>query len=377
MVIVAAFIGFVLVIIGQYYYIKNHYNKEKIKENLDIYMGFNEKEIAEGETGCMTIRITNKKAMPLPSILFKFSFGMGISLIDDENSVRSDNVYVKHIFTLLSYQRVTRKSRFKGKKRGYYEITDADIIVNDPMYINSEIVTVPLNIYVYVLPARSGYSGDLIEPFRQINGQILMNSVIYEDPFEFRGIREYQTYDTIKKINWTASAKTGELKVNQYFDTAKLSVIILLNLEKARCSGDEMLQEESIRITRTFLEWFSAKGISACVYTNGCDIKSGKEIVVDKGAGTLHISNALRMLARIDTKKEMKSFADIAGKCDNNKDAAVLMVSANDSKEVADTYNRLKGASGPVNWVIPCFKNSGKFETDKNVCTVEVNSLWN
>ena len=36
-----------------------------------------------------------------------------------------------------------------------------------------------------------------------------------EDPFEYRGIREYQPYDDMRSVNWKATAKTGDLKVNQ------------------------------------------------------------------------------------------------------------------------------------------------------------------
>lgn len=372
MVIIAALIGLIFVVIGQRYYVKYHFSGNKWNENLEVSMKFDDSEIIEGEDSSMTIQITNKKGMPLPAVLFKFQIQKGITLIDNENSAVTDNVYIRHVFTLMSYQRITRKSRLKGSKRGYYNVSGIDIIANDLMYTDVEIVTIPYDISLYVLPARSEYACQLVTPFRQISGQTLMNSMIFEDPFEFRGIRPYQTYDTMKKINWNASAKTGELKVNQFFDTTKQTVVILLNLERARCSGEEMLQEESIRIVRTFFEWLSAKGISVCFCTNGRDVLTGDEVSIEKGAGSAHVAKALRTLARIDTGKEMRDFRKILKEHSTDKNSVHLIISAQMLESMRDAFNKFADELPYTRWIIPCTKFTERFETDKNINFVEV-----
>ena len=60
--------------------------------------------------------------------------------------------------------------------------------------------------------------------------ETLLNKFIFEDPFEFKGIRNYTTSDPMKKINWSASAKTGELMVNNYYDTTSRHVTIFLDV---------------------------------------------------------------------------------------------------------------------------------------------------
>lgn len=365
MVIAAALIGFLLVIIGQRYYIARNFSESRWQENLTVNMEFGDREITEGDESYIKMQITNRKLMPLPSLLFKFQVGRGISFIDNENSAVSDKVYVRHIFTLMSYQRVTRKSRIRGSRRGYYHISGIDIVAYDLMYTNTEIVTIPYDAGMYVLPARSQYVNQLMIPFRQLNGQTLKNSMFFEDPFEFRGIRPYQTYDTMKKINWNASAKTGELKVNQYFDTVKQSAVILLNLEKARCSGCETLQEESIRIVRTLMEWFSANGVSVSLYTNAKDIETGEEVRIDAGAGSEHISNALRILARIDIYKEMSDFGSIVKEWGDDKDSSYLMISANVMDYTCRAYNELRDKKPDAIWLVPCFKDSPGIENEQ------------
>ncbi len=372
MVIIAALIGLMLVVIGQRYYVKYNFSKNRWSENLEVSMRFDDQEIIEGEDSSMTLQITNKKSMPLPAVLFKFQTQKGLTLIDNENSAVTDNVYVRHVFTLMSYQRITRKTRLKGSKRGYYNVSSIDLIANDLMYTDVEIVTIPYDISLYVLPARSGYASQLVTPFREISGQTLMNSMIFEDPFEFRGIRPYQTYDTMKKINWNASAKTGELKVNQFFDTTKQTVVILLNLERARCSGEEILQEESIRIVRTFFEWLSAKGISVCFYTNGRDVLTGEEVSIEKGAGSAHVAKALRYLARIDTGKELRDFRKILKKHNTDKNTVHLIISAQMLESMREAYTEFAQEHPYTKWIIPCTRFSERFETNGNISFVEV-----
>lgn len=372
MVITAALLGLILVVIGQHYYIKHHFSESRWRENLEVSMQFDDSEINEGDDSSMTIQITNRKLMPLPAVIFKFQIQKGITFIDNENSAVTDNIYVRHVFTLMSYQRITRRSRLTGSKRGYYNISSIDIIANDLMYMDVEIVTVPYDSSLYVLPARSEYSGQLKTPFWQISGQTLMNSMIIEDSYEFRGIRPYQTYDTMKKINWSASARTGELKVNQFFDTTKQTVVILLNLERARCSGEEMLQEESIRIVRTFLEWLEAKGISVCFYTNGRDVLTGNEVSIEKGAGNAHLAKALRTLARIDTGKNMRDFREILKEHSTDKKLVHLIISAQMLESMREAYSKFAGRMPYTRWIIPCTKFAERFEADGNINFVEV-----
>lgn len=50
--------------------------------------------------------------------------------------------------------------------------------------------------------------------FSKIMGAVEKNTYLNPGIFEFRGIREYDTHDTMNMINWKASARTGQLMVN-------------------------------------------------------------------------------------------------------------------------------------------------------------------
>ena len=62
-------------------------------------------------------------------------------------------------------------------------------------------------------------------------GSITSRQFLYEDPFEFRGIRDYTITDPMNKINWKASARSGNLMVNLHDSHCFSRGNFILNLE--------------------------------------------------------------------------------------------------------------------------------------------------
>ena len=100
-------------------------------------------------------------------------------------------------------------------------------------------------LYVYPRPFRGmDFNGAL----RQLNGEVATKRHLQEDPFEYLGIREYTPRDTLRDVNWKATARSGELKVNQKGCTAQRSVRLVVNLEDGAILRQEDLLEASIEI---------------------------------------------------------------------------------------------------------------------------------
>ena len=112
----------------------------------------------------------------------------------------------------------TRRIKVKCRKRGYFVfprvgITTADLFLLDhytkEFENDSELVVLP-----EVIPA------DIIEMLMSVTmSDMQCRRSVITDPFALAGIREYGPGDPMKSINWKASAKTGELMVNQNAST--------------------------------------------------------------------------------------------------------------------------------------------------------------
>ena len=267
--------------------------------NLEVTMSYSKETAVEGEEAALIEVLVNDKRLPLPGLTVKFQTSRQLDFIHSENSAVTDLYYRSDIFSFGGREKITRTLPFCCRHRGYYTITQMALTCNDILYRDkySELRDNFTQLYVY--PRYVDIRGLLI-PFNQLYGMILANRHFYEDPFEFRGIREYQPYDPMRAVNWKAFARTGELMVNTYEDTASQEVCIYLNLENQGYANHYDIMEENIRLAATLSDMFIAKGIPVSMKTNGCDKKTGLPVCIGAGTGASHQTRMLTGLARID-----------------------------------------------------------------------------
>jgi len=64
------------------------------------------------------------------------------------------------------------------------------------------------------------------------------------DGLDFAEIRNYNSGDDIKKINWKATAKTGELKLNEFHEERELHIVVVAMLSGSLLFGTKRLKNE-------------------------------------------------------------------------------------------------------------------------------------
>lgn len=141
-------------------------------------------------------------------------------------------------------------------------------------------------------------------------GSVLAQRNLYEDPFEFRGIREYSVTDPMSRINWKASARTDQWMVNLYGSTSAQEVVLLLDVEEETVWKFEGIHEEGIRLAASLAEECIRNGIPVGIRTNGRDCKTHEPFYMETGSGKQQIRFVNEGLARIDlvqTPEKMES----------------------------------------------------------------------
>jgi uncharacterized protein (DUF58 family) len=220
------------------------------RKGLDVSVEFSTPGIFEGESSTLKEVVTNSKRLPVVAVSVRLAFSRNLEFVRaaKENAGVSDQTYKRDIFSLLPMQKITRRLPFVGKRRGYYAIENADVSAYDYFFHKGYYAAFPQTAHLYVYPKPVDTSRlQLIS--RAISGMIVSQSKLIPDPFEFAGIREYRREDPMNRINWKASARTGELMVNQPDATTEHHVTILLDLDDPYILKNEALLEESIRIT--------------------------------------------------------------------------------------------------------------------------------
>jgi len=312
-------------------------------ENLTVEIKFKEDFVTEEMESELTETIVNKKWLFLPILQVAFETNRNLHFGEEENVSVSDRCYKRDIFSVGGYQKITRTIPFYCSKRGYYEIQDVDIITRNPLLTEKLHASSVQDTVIYGFPKRLD-DAKMDISFRKIMGEIQAQKNIYEDPFEFTGIREYHPSDPMSRINWKASARSEEWMVNLYGSTNAQEMIIFLDFEEETTGLYEHIHEQQIRLAVTLAERLMEAGIPVGIISNGKDIKDDTTLKLAAGTGMQQMLSVNRALSRIDLQKKadiMERFVLEERKNMSHTQKTYLMISKNQRKKCYEAFLNL------------------------------------
>lgn len=323
-------------------------------DNLDVQMHFQEAEIPEGENGNLQFVITNAKKLPLPMLMVKFQTSKYLEFAQDKGNISTDQFYHNDVFEIGKEERVLRTLQFTGVKRGYFKIRNIDLTSSDLFMSKQFHASFQPDESVYILP-KPFESREFTFLMQQLNGEMITKRNLYEDPFEIRGIREYQPYDNMKSINWKATAKTGRYMVNQKNYTAPKSVRIFMDLEDTNILKKQDSIEDCIRIGAGLAKYLLEQGIKVSYYSNALDIHTGDPMICSGGKGPKQLSRIMRSLARLDTEKTPQPFQKmLRGKVLTDQDNTyTCFISPNHYEDLTTTVQEYAKQGHGYTWLYP------------------------
>ncbi|MCL2462503.1 MAG: DUF58 domain-containing protein [Defluviitaleaceae bacterium] len=322
--------------------------------NLNVEMSFSEKTAAEGSTVVLREVLSNAKILPLPWVAVKFQVSKYLEFVDRSNSKITDDYYRNDLFSVMMYQKITRRLPFVCAKRGYYTVKSLEVVSGNILMNAKFADRFDCRAALTVYPSPVPLDG-LEAVFTRLLGSVLTKRFIHPDPFEFKGIREYQPYDSFRSINFKATAKTGGLMVNVNDYTVSQQVILMLNFDRYQDWLHEDLDEQAIRLAAALAERFVTEGVPVRFITNGADVITGRASELPEGSGAGHLANIFELLARIDLKKDPALFSNIlAGTALAHKaEPLYLLISTYHKKDLTDAFAELEGLGAQSMWVLP------------------------
>ena len=341
-------VAFLLVVLQMLVY------KKLWDRNLKVSVMFSQPGISEGETGEIVEIIENRKRLPLSMLKVKFQTSRNLGFIDDVGSKTTDQYYRNDIFQIGGGEKITRTLKFIGNKRGYYRIQNIDLVAADLFFLSESVKSLSTENYLYVYP--KVFSSDAFRlSLQKLNGEIIVKRHMLEDPFEHRGIREYQPFDDIRSVNWKATAKTGELKVNQKNYTASQTIRIFLNLEDDGIWKKEKETESCMQIAMGMAKYFLSQGIKVSCYANGCDLLTDAHVSIEGASNIGQLDVIGKALARVDVQKRVKSFKDLFRESvlEEKDGLFTFFVSANGYEGFIDLLNECKNKKIDFCWIYP------------------------
>jgi len=345
-------IAFLLFIFEQKIY------KKMWNRRLSVSVKFSSGSIFEGDSGSIQEIIENRKMLPISLLNVKFSTSRYLEFEDKSGSRTTDKYYRNDVFMIGSKEKVTRTLNFRGIHRGVYSITKIDLIASDLFLVNRMTDEALVNTTLYVYP-RPFDSNEFKLSLRQLNGDVLSKRHLLEDPFEYRGIREYQPFDSMRSINWKASAKTGKLKVNQKNYTSLRSVRIFMDLEDNGVLKKAECVEASIQIAAGLCEFFLSQGMQTSCYANASDLFTGELLSLEAGGGTNQMNAIYRALARCNTD-DTHGFYECLGKklSDDSRADFTCFIAPNQYEDFVKVVTDYKDKGLDYIWFYPVWESS-------------------
>lgn len=325
-------------------------------KNLYVKVSFKDSYIYEGDESALTEIITNNKRLPLPALAVRLAVNKNLKFLKSasENSSTSDQTYKKDVFSFLQRQRITRTIPFVGTKRGLYKINSVDIVGCNFFFQETEYVTLPQDSFMYVFPEQINTSRISLV-CKEISGMLLSQQKLQPDPFEFSGIRDYCKTDPINHINWKASARMGNLMVNQFDSTTSISPIIILDIEDSQILKHENLVEKNISITSSLAGNMISRKMSLSVRSNGIDADTSQALNFSATEGKNNVSLLNRKLACLSSEDLASDFNTYMDKIisDNTGNKIYIILSHNYNDNFLKQLQKLTKNNSSVLWIVP------------------------
>ncbi len=356
---ISAFLGLLLV-----YYLQRFLYRQFWNVKLKAELEFSKNRAVEGEKVVLQERIINRKILPIPMLYFKFKVSRYLKFDDSEQREVTDYFNRSELFSMLMYQKITRRLPFICGRRGVYDIKTAYLVGSGLLLTEEYLEEIATDTRLIVYPKCVNLK--LFQHrFETLFGDIATQRFMNEDPFAFRGIREYNSTDSMRKVNWKASAKTLDWKVNLYEYTVQQKVELYVNLQWQNLISEREVLEESIRLAKTFAWRFYQMGLSVNLYTNGLHFET-KEPIVLENIGKEKFLNILdESLAKIKLMEEPSAKVDTEFNapdfCEMYKERLMktgeehyrILISNYQHTDFQDMLLELKKSGKNISWIIP------------------------
>jgi uncharacterized protein (DUF58 family) len=200
-----------------------------------------------GDNIYLDIAVANRKPLPLPWFQIEEEIPADLLILgknpevpdapEEENVTdavnygwfnRDNRATITTYISLGWYNRITRRYPVVCNKRGLYAFGPTQLRSGDLFGIFSREAYIKKQHYLLVYPKMVPLEA-LGIPSRQLFGDITTKSHIFEDPIMTMGIRDYQFGDSLKRVHWKATARTGKLQTKVFELTTTTDIAIFLD----------------------------------------------------------------------------------------------------------------------------------------------------
>jgi uncharacterized protein (DUF58 family) len=255
-----------------------------------------------GEETEVTVEITNAKPLPLAWLRAEDEIPAALEL-PTAHLVSGYRPGRKRLVNLLSmrwYERVTRRYRVRGMRRGAWQWGPVEVASGDLFGFSLRRETLPESETVLVYPKIVPLTAFGLPAYRPFGEQKTLRRLV-EDPLRLAGAREYAPGDSFRHIHWKATAHRQALQTKIFDPSASRPLAIFLNVNTFELmieGQDSELQEYAITAAASIAAWAAEHKHPAGLYANSIVQPGARRIVLRPSAHPDQLLRILDALAR-------------------------------------------------------------------------------
>jgi uncharacterized protein (DUF58 family) len=238
------------------------------------------------------LEVINRRWLPVPWLQLTETLPLELIVPSTYRSVTALGPYARQQFTYTLH----------ADRRGYYTIGPLYFRSGDLIGLHEELDTVGAPDHLIVYPKIIPFARVRL-PSRSPIGTLRHTQPIYEDSSRVRGKRDYVAGDSLRRVDWKATAALGRLQVKQFEPSIALETTIFLNLNADEYAQRTRLDstELAIVIAASLANWIIGQRQSAGLSVNGADpigVEEKPQLLPPR-KGRAHLTRILEVLARI------------------------------------------------------------------------------
>lgn len=307
---------------------------------------FSKQAVFEGEEAELVEVVSNDRPMFVPWLRVESRISQYVQLNRQQNPDNNGYIYHKSLFTLMPYQRVTRRHKVRFLHRGAYNIGNAALTAGDVVGMfqctRDQRMNVPVVVYPRLLDER-----DIPQPLSRLLGDCMVERQLLRDPFLINSVRPYRPGDPVRDIHWPATARTGEVHVRVHDFSAQTRLMVIINSQLKEAQWDNLMEyeqemiEREISIAATLCVRALRQGLTAGFATNMPVNDSEECTVMPPSGGAAREEELLSAFAHLKILR-MRSFNTFLESLTAYTDMDMIVLSCYDSEALQERLHALR-----------------------------------
>lgn len=306
---VVSAVGFLVIVIGgvSRYWSHHLFDRTAFSTTLSEHRTFIDEQVT------LDVELVNRKPLPLPWYEWRMALADSIHVKDETlaAAVVPGLSWLYRKGAMGWYERRTWQFALSANERGHFDVGPTSIKSADLFGIFPSQKEIGSTDHITVYPRVFGLD-DLGFPADRPFGEARGGSPVFEDPLRVSGLRDYRPGDPLRRIDWKATARTGDLMSRVYEPSATRQLYLCLNIDTMEHAWEGYLKAELERAVSTAASiaiWSAEQRHAVGLLANGSFPEADRPIRLPPSRSRDQVIRILEALAVI----QPLTLGDLAG----------------------------------------------------------------